>query len=210
MQSSIESIWKEGFLESNALVAPKLNDLYNRKSIHFVEKFKRRLRFNHYFIIGLAIVSLAIGYDMGGAYLSLFMGIIFIPIVHVSNKSLKGMNRLDYSSSSYQYLVSFDGWLKSAIVNFTRIFRYFYALFFSAIFGGLWLSKSEAILRKLPDAYMIGGVPAILIAGFVIVIVLMVIFGEAIYKFDLKLMYRGMFKKLENMIAEMEELRGNN
>ena len=28
MEKSIESIWKEGFLKSDALVAPKLNDLY--------------------------------------------------------------------------------------------------------------------------------------------------------------------------------------
>jgi len=40
MEKSIETIWKEGFLESDALVAPKLNDLYNQKSIHIVDKFK--------------------------------------------------------------------------------------------------------------------------------------------------------------------------
>ena len=29
MEKSIETIWKEGFLEKDVLLAPKLNDLYN-------------------------------------------------------------------------------------------------------------------------------------------------------------------------------------
>ena len=41
MEKSIESIWKEGFLQKNAMVAPKLNNLYNKKSIHIIDKFKR-------------------------------------------------------------------------------------------------------------------------------------------------------------------------
>ena len=44
MEKSIENIWKEGFLKSDALVAPKLNNLYNKKSIHIIDKFKRRFK----------------------------------------------------------------------------------------------------------------------------------------------------------------------
>ena len=46
MEKSIESIWKEGFLDSNAMVAPKLNNLYNKKSIHIIDKFKRMFKIN--------------------------------------------------------------------------------------------------------------------------------------------------------------------
>lgn len=207
MNNSIESIWKEGFLENSALVAPKLNNLYSQKSIHFIEKLKRMLRYNHYFIITLPLITAGIGYNLGGIYLSLLIVLIFIPIIFVSNKNLKKMGLLDYGSNSYQYLLSFDKWLKTAIANYTKIFRYFYAMFFAAMFGGIWIAKSEAILRKFPDAYMVGGVPVILLVSFIIVILLMIIFGEAIYRFDLKLMYGGKFKKLESMIREMEELR---
>lgn len=207
MEKSIERIWKEGFLKNDALVAPKLNNLYNRKSIHFIEKFKKMLWFNHYFLFSLPIVSSIVGYIMGGVYLSLFMVIIFIPIVVVSDKNLKSMGLVDYGTSSYQYLISFDGWLKLVIKNYTKIFRYFYALFFSGMFAGLWLSKSEAILRKFPNAYMFGSAPAVLIIAGVIIIALMAIFGEALYKLDLKLMFGGKFRKLKSMIEEMEELR---
>jgi hypothetical protein len=46
MEKSIEHIWKTGFLDSKALVAPQVNDLYTRKSEHIIEKFKRMFRFN--------------------------------------------------------------------------------------------------------------------------------------------------------------------
>ena len=46
MEKSIESIWKQGFLENDAMVAPKLNNLYNQKSIHIIDKFKRMFKIN--------------------------------------------------------------------------------------------------------------------------------------------------------------------
>jgi hypothetical protein len=36
MRKTIEAAWREGFLTQGALVAPKVNDLYTRKSIHIV------------------------------------------------------------------------------------------------------------------------------------------------------------------------------
>ena len=44
MEKSIETIWKQGFLKSDALVAPKLNDLYNQKSTHIIDKFNNMFR----------------------------------------------------------------------------------------------------------------------------------------------------------------------
>lgn len=60
MEKSIESIWKEGFLESDALVAPKLNDLYNQKSKHTIDKFKRMGKMNlHGIMIGAFVILIA-------------------------------------------------------------------------------------------------------------------------------------------------------
>ena len=40
MRNSIEEIWKEGFLNEKSLVAPKINDLYNQKSMDLIDKMK--------------------------------------------------------------------------------------------------------------------------------------------------------------------------
>jgi hypothetical protein len=44
MEKSIETIWKQGFLNDDALVAPKLNDLYNQKSTHIIDTFNNLFR----------------------------------------------------------------------------------------------------------------------------------------------------------------------
>ena len=57
MEKSIENIWKEGFLKSDALVAPKINNLYNQKSIHIIDKFKRMFKIN---LIAIVAFSFAL------------------------------------------------------------------------------------------------------------------------------------------------------
>jgi hypothetical protein len=46
MKKSIETIKKEGFLKSDALVAAKLNNLSNQKSIGIVDRFKGMYKTN--------------------------------------------------------------------------------------------------------------------------------------------------------------------
>ena len=82
MERSIENIWKEGFLKSDALVAPKINNLYNQKSIHIIDKFKRMFKINLIAIIAFSFIFLIV---------SFFVGIFFAWItVHLQN--LHGMN----------------------------------------------------------------------------------------------------------------------
>src|SRR5690606_41129096 len=64
MENSIETIWKEGFLHEENLVVPRVNDLYNRKSIHLVDRLKRRLRFNLIMILVFAFLFPVMGYFM--------------------------------------------------------------------------------------------------------------------------------------------------
>jgi hypothetical protein len=54
MEKSIENIWKEGFLKSDALVAPKINNLYNQKSKHLTAKFERMFKIN---LIAIVVFS---------------------------------------------------------------------------------------------------------------------------------------------------------
>ena len=62
MEKSIETIWKEGFLQSEALLAPKLNNLYTQKSISLVEKFRRRYKINRIAIIVFACILLPVSF----------------------------------------------------------------------------------------------------------------------------------------------------
>jgi hypothetical protein len=51
MRKTIEATWREGFLNPDALVAPKVNDLYTRKSRHIVDRIQRMQRTNEIAIV---------------------------------------------------------------------------------------------------------------------------------------------------------------
>lgn len=79
MEKSIESIWKEGFLNKDALVAPKIMDLYNKKSIHIIDKFKRMFKINLIAIVVFSSVFLVVSFFIGIP----IMGIIFFATLSV-------------------------------------------------------------------------------------------------------------------------------
>ena len=57
MRKTIEATWRDGFLNPAALVAPKVNNLYTRKSSHIVDRIQRMLRINRIaIVIGSPIV----------------------------------------------------------------------------------------------------------------------------------------------------------
>ena len=46
MRKTIEAAWRDGFLNPDALVVPKVNDLYTRKSMHIADRIQRMQRIN--------------------------------------------------------------------------------------------------------------------------------------------------------------------
>ena len=62
MRKTIEATWREGFLNPDALVAPKVNDLYTRKSRHIVDRIQRMQRINE--------IAIVIGAPIMWAFLS--------------------------------------------------------------------------------------------------------------------------------------------
>jgi len=213
MEKSIETIWKEGFLKTNALVAPQLNDLYDQKSGHLVDKMMRMFRLNGIYVIGLAAFLLLISILSGVPVAGIVMVLLFLPLIIYGQQQLKVVKSIDKGASSYQYLKSFDEWLKAAIAGYTRIYRLIYPLFILTLFFGYWFaSPTQPITRKLtekfPDAfYLVNGVPVYWLAGAVVLAVLSAIFAGRIYRWDMNTIYGRVFKKLDEIIYDMEELR---
>ena len=122
------------------------------------------------------------------------------------------MTNIDAGLSSYDYLKSFDSWLKMAISNNIKVMRFFYPLIFLAalmpIVHALKATEitNEAILNS--GFYLIYGIPAFIWTIALVIAVLIYVFGGKIYQWDVNLVYGRIFKKLEIMMADMEELRG--
>ena len=211
MEKSIESIWKEGFLQKNAMVAPKLNNLYNKKSIHIIDKFKRMFKINLNALVIFSFILLPVSFFVKIPVMGVMMFILFNVIVIVNKRLLKGLDEIDKNVSSYQYLKSFDTWMQEQIAIGVKMSGYIYPYIFIAMVAGFWFSSDfrETLNRILgnyqPD--MIYGLPIYWIAAMLVIIALLAIFGGRIYKLDLNIVYGGVLKKLAELISDMEDLR---
>lgn len=217
MEKSIESIWKEGFLKNDALVAPKLNDLYNQKSKNIVDKFKRMFKLNLIGLVVFSIILLPISYISQIPYMGILMFFLFNAIVIVNRKFKFSLDKIDASLDSYQYLSSFDQWIKEMVVVNIKLNRFLYPYVLLSLIAGFWFGSiggnipgEEAInslLIEFPNTYLIFGIPAIGILAVVVIMGILAYSGGRLYKWDLNIVYGRILKKLEEMLADMEELR---
>jgi len=212
MEKSIESIWKEGFLESDALVAPTVNNLYNQKSKLITDRLKRMFKINLYAIVVMAVAAWG-GYALlgvplaGGFIFLLLMGVFALAV-----KQGRSLKELDHGLSSYEYLKSFNNWIHGLITRNVKVMRFFYPLVFLGSMAPIWYAWEQGeitgkLLAENPDIPLLFGIPIVALAAVFGVMLLMVIFGGKIYRWDVYLVYGGVFRKLEGLVKDMEELR---
>ena len=217
MGKSIETIWKEGFIKNDALVAPKLNDLYNQKSIDIVEKFKRMYKLNRIGIVAFAIIIIPLSYVTGMIYMGIPMALLFIAVTFVAQKFSNQLDTIDKNTSSYEYLSSFDKWVKDMIAVNSKLSTFLYPYVFLAMVLGFWFIDIDGTIlgdrfingfvSEFPTTSLVNGFPILLLIPFFLVIGILAFFGGKIGKWDINLIYGGILNKLEDLLSDMEELR---
>ena len=63
------------------------------------------------------------------------------------------------------------------------------------------------LMLSYPDMLLVFGLPLYMLLGGILVIALLAFFGGKIYRWDLNIVYGRVLKKLDEIIADMEELR---
>jgi hypothetical protein len=201
-------------LNPGALVAPKVNDLYTRKSMHIADRIQRMQRINEIaIVIGAPIawaLYAALGMPYGGAiFCAAWVGLIVV------RRQLPHITTFDapVSGDSYHFLKAFHRWLKNRLAWGRRVQRHIYAVTFIAISIGMGESAAgqlaiRHIVESNPGMGLVYGVPLILIVGVVMIAIVVDLLGGVIFDFDVNTVYRNVFRKLDEMVAEMEELRG--
>ncbi|WP_339722871.1 hypothetical protein [uncultured Paraglaciecola sp.] len=212
MSKSIEVMWKEGFVNEAHLSAPKVNDLYNRKSQNLVDKLLNMFAVNIKAIVWGCVVMLIIMSLVGAPFLGLYICCLLAPIVIIAKKELKKSVDLSKGQSSYDYIVTFNHWLKNSIKVYSGYYRIFYPLFFLGMATQAIVSKAGGklialLLEVFPTSLIILGQPYYIWVALVVGMVFFARYAEAIYQWDLNMVYGHQFKKLEELIADMEELR---
>jgi hypothetical protein len=217
MEKSIENIWKEGFLKSDALVAPKINNLYTQKSIHIIDKFKRMFKINLIAIVVFSLAFLIVSFIIGIPITGIIFFVTLSVLVFINKKLLNDLEKIDLGISSYQYLKAFNQWINKQVSINKRFSRLLYPIIFMSLVLGFWFKDAEGmplgerlvgeILFGFPDTYLIFGIPLIGIIIVAVIIGLLVLVGGRIYKWDLNIVYGRLFKKLEELMTDIESLR---
>ncbi len=212
MKQSIEKIWQQGFVDDDALVAPKINDLYNKKSQNIVDKLQRLFVWNLYGIIVLALIVWVVLTYKGAPILALFLGMMLMSLVVLGKKQLKTLEKVDKNVSSYQYIKSFDVWLKGLMKEYIKIYTYLYPVAFIAVMIRLRISEDgQKIMNDLanavPEQLLVAGTPWFVVLAVSVFAGLLAYFAGPIYRADMYTLYGGAMKKLDEVITDMEELR---
>jgi len=217
MEKSIEDIWKEGFLKGDALIAPKINNLYNKKSIDIIDKFKRMFKINLIATVVFAFVFLIVSFFNGIPLTGAIFFVTLIVLVIINKRLLDGLEKIDKGVSSYEYLKAFNQWIKKQVAINKRMSTFLYPIFFMSIVIGFWFNDAEGIplgerlvgevLYGFPDIYLIQGIPLIVIIVILLIVGLLAFFGGRIYLWDLNIIYGRVLKKLEELMADIEELK---
>jgi len=217
MEKSIETIWKEGFLKNDALIAPKLNNLYNQKSIDIVDKFSRMYTINIIGLVLFALIILPINIAVKLPFTGIPMFFLFLLIAFFALKFKKKLDKIDKNLNSYQYLKSFDDWTKEMILFNTKFSRFLYPYVFLSLVAGFWFGGFgesapgqdwvNYLLEENPDMLMVFGAPLFVVLCLIFGIAFLAYFGGRIGKWDLNLGYGRILRRLDTLLKDMEELR---
>lgn len=217
MEKSIETIWKEGFLEKDILLAPKLNDLYNQKSIDIVSKFKRMYKINVIGIVVFSFIILPISYVSKIPYMGVMFFFLFNLIIIINRKSRLALDKIDNSLNIYEYLISFDNWTKELIALNTKFSRFLYPYVFLALFFGFWFGSiggdipgnviTKGFVAEYPNTPLVFGFPLIFVGVMLLAILFLALVGARIGKWDFNLGYGRIMRRLKTLIMDMEELK---
>ena len=209
MEKSIEAIWKEGFLSSDAMVAPKVNELYEQKSLCLTEKFRRSGQLN---LIGIAVMavvflisSIFLGVPYTGAAIFLLLTIAFV----FGFLRLRNMKQLDKGLDTYSYLRVLNEFLNETIASYTRMYRFLYPAITLAILQGTWSlgGFKERFFQNSSTIQFVSDMPITVFVGAIFIAALTAVFAAPIYRFDINFVYGRLFRKLDELLADMETLR---
>lgn len=216
MEKSIENIWKEGFLKSDALVAPKINNLYNQKSIHIIDKFKKMFCINLIAIVVFSVIFLIVSFFVGIPITGIIFFITLTVLVVINKRLLNDLEVIDKGVSSYEYLKTFNQWINEQVAINKKMSAFLYPIIFTSLIIGFWFKDAEGIflgkrlvyeiLIGFPDIYLVYGIPLIGIVIVLFILGLLAFFGGRIYEWDLNIVYGRVFKKLEELMDDIESL----
>ena len=207
MEKSIEKIWNEAFINEKALIAPKINDLYNQKSKSLIHKIKRTYELDNKGLLPLAGIVTIGGILLSETVIGLY-GTLLILSLYVFNRSLlKKFDTIDVKSDNLKYLKDYKNIMTSVTKATKKMFVLALPVAVFSIFILAYFTKEDSFLSKVLTNNM--SFTSMVVVGVIISVALAVICFVA-FSFSNKILYAPKLAKLNAIIEEMEALKENN
>lgn len=204
MEKSIEKIWNEAFIKEEALIAPKINNLYNQKSKSIIAKIKRTYEIDNKGLIPMAII-VAVGMTLFSEAIIGFYGAFLIVCLYFFNSNLlKKFNTIDVTSDNLTYLKKYKSIINIIMKATKKLFVFAIPVAVLSIFALAFSIKENSFLSKFisSDTSLL----KIIGVGFLVAIVVSII-GRIVYTASTKILYANLISKLDAIIIEMEDLK---
>ena len=204
MEKSIEKIWNEAFIKEEALIAPKINNLYNQKSKSIIAKIKRTYEIDNKGLIPMAII-VAIGMTLfSEAIIGFYGAFLIVCLYFFNNNLLKKFKAIDVTSDNLTYLKKYKNIINIIMKATKKLFVFAIPLAVLSIFALSFSIKENSFLSKFisSDTSFLKIIAVGLLVAFVVSII-----GRIVYTISTKILYAGLISKLDAIIIEMEDLK---
>ena len=204
MEKSIEKIWNESFIKEEALIAPKINNLYNQKSKSIISKIKRTYEIDNKGLIPMAII-VAIGMTLfSEAIIGFYGAFLIVCLYFFNNNLLKKFKAIDVTSDNLTYLKKYKSIINIIMKATKKLFVFAIPLAVLSIFALSFSIKENSFLSKFisSDTSFLKIIAVGLLVAFVVSII-----GRIVYTISTKILYAGLISKLDAIIIEMEDLK---
>ena len=204
MEKSIETVWKQGFVEEASLGIPKVTNLYNRKSIHLMDKLMRMMKLDLWSTLPVAvIVGGWLAYSSQSLWVGLVTFLTCLALFFVAKSRIDALEKLEKGQSCYHYLQSVKQWIQDCMRFYTRLLGIGAPVFVLVIHLILMNFPGDNVLSVMYERLGFEG--RIWFIGLTMTVASVV--GVLFYRLSVKLVYGGILSRLNSLIADMNELR---
>lgn len=204
MEKSIEKIWNEAFINEQALIAPKINGLYNQKSKSVINKIRRTYEIDNKGLLPMAFI-LVIGMSVfSEAIIGIYGAFLLLSLYFFNQRLLNKFNTIDVKSDNLTYLKSYRNIITLITKSTKKLFVFAIPMAVLSIFVIAYSIKENSFLSKFisSDTTFI----EFLGVGLAIAITVSII-GVLVFKLSTKILYASLISKLDAIIKEMELLK---
>lgn len=192
---NIEEVWKNQPEETAALQDEEINKIRMRKSEGFLEKLQKNARIEHYMNVGVSVIVTG-GFLISQKWVSAMIAAgLFLILIFYYHNLYKGLWQLRPTADVHEFLEILTSKMK------TFMQRYYMGLFFVmpvSMAAGFWLASGGA-----PDWEKYSSPEAMGVVGFAFAIAFIMAY------FMVELMYGRTYKKLKQLLAELDEQEEN-